>query len=101
MLSKVQKEARSALLIFLLLTTATGALAAGFTPEDDDDEVTTALVQCGMVVKLKSTANVKPAGRSQAQASTAPQVSSDPHTALPDSLPQSTTPPQFAVPLRR
>jgi hypothetical protein len=101
MWTKVQKEARSALLIFLLMMTATGALAAGFTAEDDDDDMTTALVQCGMVVKLKATLNARPSGGSQTQVSIRPGAPTFPETTASSSLPQSTNPPQFAVPLRR
>ena len=87
-------------MVFLLLMTATGALASGFTAEDDDDDMTTALVQCSMVVKLKSPASQKPTGGSQAN-SEAQAVPTDPKAVSPNSLPQSTLQPQLVVPLRR
>jgi type IV secretory pathway VirB10-like protein len=101
MLTRLQKEARPALLVFLLLMTATGALASGFTTEDDDDDMTTALVQCSMVVKLKSPVSVKPSGASQANSQALQTAPTDPKAVTPDTLPQPTVPPQFVVPLRR
>jgi hypothetical protein len=101
MLTRLKKEARPALLVFLLLTTATGAFASGFTAEDDDDDMTTALVQCSMVVKLKSPVSVKPSGGSQANSQAQQAVPTDPKAASPNSLPQSTLQPQLVVPLRR
>jgi hypothetical protein len=101
MFASIHKEARTALLVFLLMLTATGALAAGFTAEEDDDDMTAALVQCGVVVKVRSAVNVKPTGGSHSQRQAQQTVPPDPASLTSDTLPQPTAPALLVVPLRR